>query len=106
MWQIHCDLQSFVLENHFSLIKKYISKSLEATKASILALNYPPLSKTTTFLGGFKKTLEVPNMADEAISGKQGGSISDEQYRSSATIPTIWIPFMVLITGLVMKFNF
>jgi len=80
----------------------------QLTKTSILALTYPPLSKSTTFLGGFKKTLAVPKMNpndDGAISGKQGGGISDELYRSSATIATIWMPIILFITGLTMMFN-
>jgi len=78
----------------------------QATRTSILALNYPPLTKTTTFLAGFKKTVSVPNMDDENISSKQGGGINDEHYRSTGTIVTIWIPLIVFITGLVMKYNF
>lgn len=85
---------------------KFTATCNQATKTSILALNYPPLSKTTTFLGGFKKTLDVPNMDDEAISGKQSGGTGDEQYRNTATIATISMTLIVFITGLVMKFNF
>jgi hypothetical protein len=78
----------------------------QATKTSIQALNYPPLTKSTTFLGGFKKTLAVPTMKDEAISGKQIGGTGDEQFRSSAMIATICMPLMVFLVGLMMKFSF
>jgi len=79
----------------------------QATKSSILALNYPPLTKTTTFLGGFKKALPVPKMSDEVISGKQKIDTDDEKLRSSAImLTTISMPFIVFLIGLVMKFNF
>jgi len=79
----------------------------QATKTSILALNYPPLSKATTFLGGYKKTLAVPNMDsnnDGTIEGKSG-SISDGQYKGTATTAAIWMPLIVFLTGLIMIFN-
>jgi len=76
------------------------------TKTAIAALTYSPLSKTATFLGGFKKTLSVPHMdpnADGTIGTKQG--TGDEHYRSTATIAAIWMPIIVFITGLTMMFN-
>jgi len=76
----------------------------QATKTSIAALNYPPLSKTTTFLGGFKKKLPVPLM-DPHAEAKNTGAIGDEHYRSTSTIATIWMPIIVFITGLTMMFN-
>jgi hypothetical protein len=45
-------------------------------------------------------------MNDEGISGKQSLGAGDEQYRSSAMITTIWMPLMVLLVGLMMKFSF
>jgi hypothetical protein len=77
------------------------------TKTSIRSFSYPPLTKATTFIAGIKKTLGVPKMNDDddgSISAKQGG-ISDEKYRSAATIATIWMPLIVLLTGLTMMFN-
>jgi len=85
---------------------KFTATCNQGTRASILALNYPPLTKATTFLGGFKSILEVPKMTDENISSKQSGGIADEIYRSTGTIGTIWMPLIIFITGLVMKFNF
>ena len=74
-------------------------------KPSILALTYAPLSKSTTFLGGFKKVLEVPKMSsndDDMISGKQNG---DDKYRGAATMGMAWMPLVMAITGLTMIFN-
>lgn len=67
---------------------------LEATKTSILGLNYPPLNQATTFLGGFKKTLDIPKMNpndDGSISGKSGAT-GDESLRSTGTMATIYTP--------------
>jgi hypothetical protein len=78
------------------------------TKTSLRTLNHPPLTKTSTFLGGWKKTLSVPKMNDDddgTISGKQAG-ISDEGLRrNAATMTTIWMPLITFITGLTMMFN-
>jgi hypothetical protein len=41
---------------------------------------------------------------DGSITGKSGG-ISDEQYRSTATSATIWMPFIVFLIGLIMIFD-
>ena len=75
-------------------------------KPSLLALTYSPLSKATTFLGGFKKVLEVPKMNandDDTISGKQG--VGDDKYRGAATMGMAWMPLVMAITGLAMIFN-
>jgi hypothetical protein len=76
------------------------------SKAAIPTLTYPPLTKTSTFLGGFKKILGVPTMSandDGSISGKKAGG--DDSYRNIATISTIWMPIVVFITGLTMMIN-
>ena len=78
------------------------------TKTSIPALNYPPLTKSSVVLGGFKKTLAVPDMSpndDGTFSGKQAGGVADEQLRSTATISTIFMPIIVFVTGLLMMLN-
>jgi len=86
---------------------KFQAICTENTKTSILNLNYPPLSKTSTFLGGIKNTLEVPNM-DETENGmilsKQGFGTDDGTFRSTATISTIFMPIVVIITSLTMIF--
>jgi len=79
----------------------------QMTNSSLRTFNHPPLTKGTTFIGGFKKTLAIPKMNpddDGTISGKQGG-ISDEKFRSTATIATIWMPLIIFLTGLAMMFN-
>jgi len=80
----------------------------QITKTSILELNYSQLKKTSTFLGGYKKILGVPNMSskdDDIISSKHGGGVSDDEYRNIGTIATIWMPIIMVITGLTMIFN-
>jgi len=99
------DMTIFYANNNLKC-NQFTATCNQATRTSILALNYLPLTKTTTVLGGFKKTLTVPKMDEEKISSKQSSGIDDEQYRSTATIATIWMPLIVFITGLVMKFNF
>jgi len=42
---------------------------------------------------------------DGTIAGKQSGGLSDEQYRSTATSAIIWMPLIVLLTGLIMIFD-
>ena len=86
--------------------RKYFQKFfLENTKTSILNLNYPPLSKTSTFIGGIKYPLGVPKMDNEMISGKQSIAADDETLRSTATISMIFMPIVVIITSLTMIFN-
>jgi len=100
------DMTIFYYNNNLKC-NQFTATCNQATKTSILALNYPPLTKSTTFLGGFKKTLAVPKMSDdENISGKRTDGTSDEQYRSSAMIVTVWMPLVVFLAGLVMKANF
>jgi len=81
---------------------------IENTKTSILNLNYPPLSKTSTFIGGLKYELPVPKMAqigNEMISGKKSSFVGDETLRGTATISTIFMPIVVISTILTMIFN-
>jgi len=101
------DMTMFAYDNNLKC-GQFNAVCNQMTKTSILALNYPPLTKTSTFLGGFKKTLSVPKMGDnddEAISSKQGGGISDTKYRNMGTIATVWVPMVMFITGLTMMFN-
>ncbi|CAF0957826.1 unnamed protein product [Adineta steineri] len=77
----------------------------EANKASIIALNYGPLTKSSTFLGGFRKTMPVPNMdSTDGISGKNTGT-GDEQMRGTATISTMWMSMIVFLAGLMITRN-
>jgi hypothetical protein len=88
--------------------KYFFMKFIENTKTSILNLNYPPLSKTSTFIGGLKYELPVPKMAqieNERILGKQSIITGDETLRGTATISTIFMPIIVIITILTMIFN-
>lgn len=69
-------------------------------------MNFPPLTKDTKFLGGYKKKLGVPKMSEEEgtdISGKQLGGTGDEQIRGSATMMMISMPLMAILAGLIMK---
>ena len=73
-----------------------------------MALNYPPLTKDTTFLGGYKKKLDIPKMNDDGsidISGKQLGGTGDEQIRNSATMAVVSMPLMALL-ALIIKNQF
>lgn len=82
--------------------------ALEMNKPTILSLTYAPLSKSTTFLGGFKKVLEVPKMSsneDDTIAGKQNGGVGDDKYRGAATMRMAWMPLVMAIAGLTMIFN-
>lgn len=82
-----------------------LSFDIEATQTSIRALSYPPLTKTSKFLGGFKKTLPVPSMSDDGISGKSSGD-DDSDYRNAAVSLSFFTPIIAILAGLVMKFNF
>jgi len=84
---------------------KFTAICNESNKASILALNYGPLTKSSTFLGGFRKTMLVPNMdSTDGISGKNTGT-GDEQLRGTATISTMWMSMIVFLAGLMMTRN-
>jgi len=100
------DMTMFAYDNNLKC-GQFNAVCNKMTKASILNLNYPPLTKTSTFLGGIKKTVAIPKMDDdEGISSKHGsGGMSDSKYRSMGTIATIWMPMIVFITGLTMMFN-
>lgn len=79
---------------------------LEATKGSILELNYPPLNKDTKFLAGYKKTMAIPKMSDDGnidIAGKQSG---DEQIRNSAMMAMLSMPLMGFFLALIINNHF
>ncbi len=85
-----------------------MKKFIEHTKTLILNLDYPPLTKTSIFIGGLKYAIPVPRMAETEngmISGKQGIFADDKALRSTATISTIFMPIVVIITILTMIFN-
>lgn len=70
-------------------------------------MNLPPLTKSTTFLGGFKTVLNVPKMSDDdegSISGKQSG-VDDGQLRGSASLASISLSLIVCITSLIFAVN-
>jgi len=80
----------------------------QMTKTSIPTLNYPPLTKSTSFIAGFKKILGIPKVDlnnDDGVSGKQGTGFNDDHYRGTATIATIWMPIIVFIASLTMLVN-
>jgi len=84
--------------------KQFTATCNQATRTSILALDYPPLTSSTTFLGGYKKVLPVPSMSNNGISGKQGGS-DDSNLNNAATTVSLFMPIVIFVTGLMMKFS-
>ena len=69
-------------------------------------MNLPPLTKESTFLGGYKKVLSVPKMNEDGsvdISGKQLSGTGDEQIRNSATMTSISMAVLGFLAGLMMK---
>lgn len=105
MQSIHRYLQSFVFINDF-VREKIIFRLLEATRASILNLNYPSLPAGATVLGGYKKTVDAPSMSDDEIAGKQHNGADDSDNRNAATSVSFWMPMIIFLTGLGMKFSF
>lgn len=100
------EMTMFYADNNLKC-NQFTATCNEATKTSILALTYSPLTKSTTFLGGFKKSMGVPNMRsdDGSISGKQNGGTGDEQLRSIGAISTMWMSMVVFLTGLMIMFR-
>jgi hypothetical protein len=80
-------------------------------KASIGNFAHPPLARTSAFLGGFKKVLDIPhttsNDNDQTIAGKQANGVSDEKFKNSAPIADSMISMVVVFISMVilMKHN-
>ena len=75
----------------------------ENTKASMLNLNYPPLTRSSTFLAGMKQVLPVPNMQhteSTMISGKKNVGLGDEHMHSTGPVTMPLAVVLVVATGL------
>jgi hypothetical protein len=69
----------------------------------MLNLNYPPLTRSSTFLAGMKQVLPVPNMQhteSTMISGKKNAGLGDEHMHSTGTVTMLSMPLVVVATGL------
>lgn len=97
------EMTMFVADNNLQC-NRYTATCNKATKDALLAQNLPPLTKSTTFLGGFKKTMPVPNgnSNDGAVSGKKTGGTGDDDLRAAATTSTMWTAMIVFFAGLML----
>ncbi|UJR15992.1 hypothetical protein I4U23_002911 [Adineta vaga] len=86
---------------------KFTATCNSGTKSAIIAQNFPPLTKSTTFLGGYKKAIDTPNEngSDRTISGKKNGGFSDDDSRNAAATSTISMSLVIFFTGLFMMFR-
>jgi len=86
----------------------------DKNRASILALQYPPLDSKSIILGGTRKAVPISNgnydysednSSEKFLGKKKDGGIGDERFRNHGEISTALMSMVMFVTGLTLLYN-